>query len=272
MWTSADLENLVREKLGNYLQIGEISRIHVQKYKDVNDEINAIVERINWKHSTENWTPVVLTRRHVSYEEIIALYRLSSVCMVTSLHDGMNLVAKEFVSSKIDGTGVLMLSDFTGAARELTDALVVNPYDREQCAEALHRALAMPEKARFYPPAKRALERLSRLPGVRTGAGKKVLELRAKADFHKGAACRLILARNGGAGFYMGDDVTDEDAFRALRGRAVTVFVGPAGKKTAASHRVPCPEAAAALLGKILSRARETGRPERAGTPRRGGS
>lgn len=128
------------------LQIGEISRIHVQKYKDINDEINAIVERINWKHSTENWTPVVLTRRHVSYEEILALYRLSSVCMVTSLHDGMNLVAKEFVSSKIDGTGVLMLSNFTGAARELTDALVVNPYDRDQCADELHRALSMPEE------------------------------------------------------------------------------------------------------------------------------
>lgn len=121
------------------------------------------------------------------------------------------------------------------------------------------------------PAASRAMARelaragraLSRMPGVRTCAGKKVLELKAGADFHKGAACRLILARKGGAGLYMGDDVTDEDAFRSLRGRAVTVFVGPAGKKTAASHRVPGPAAAAELLKKILARARETGKREK---------
>lgn len=115
------------------------------------------------------------------------------------------------------------------------------------------------------PAAARAMAReldgaarsLARMPGLRTGAGKKVLEIRAKADFHKGAACRLILARRGGAGFYMGDDVTDEDAFRALRGRAVTVFVGPRGRRTAAAERVPDPRAAAALLAKISKRAEE---------------
>lgn len=120
-----------------------------------------------------------------------------------------------------------------------------------------YRALPAAASARIAAELEAAAAALSRMPGIRSGSGKKVLELRAKADFHKGAACRLILARRGGAGLYMGDDVTDEDAFRALRGRAVTVFVGPPGKPTAARRRVAGPRAAAGLLEDILKAAEE---------------
>ncbi|MDT8285992.1 MAG: trehalose-phosphatase [Elusimicrobiales bacterium] len=120
-----------------------------------------------------------------------------------------------------------------------------------------YRALPAKAAASMSGELAGAARLLARMPGLRTVAGKKVLELRPKADFDKGAACRLILARRGGAGFYMGDDVTDEDAFRALRGRAVTVFVGPCGRRTAAAERVPDPRAAAALLAKISKTAEE---------------
>ncbi len=118
---------------------------------------------------------------------------------------------------------------------------------------------ALPDKAAAAMAAelRKAARALSRMPGLRAVEGKKVLELRPRAAFHKGAACLLLLARRGGAGFYMGDDVTDEDAFRALRGRAVTVFVGPRGRPTAAAARVPDHRAAAALLGRILKAAGE---------------
>ncbi len=127
-------------------QVGELSRLHIQAYKDLNDEINALIERVNWKHSTDTWQPVVLIRRHLSYEEMLALFRLSHALLVTSLHDGMNLVVKEFVASRSDGKGVAILSRFTGASRELDTALLVNPYGREETAEAIHQALEMTDE------------------------------------------------------------------------------------------------------------------------------
>ncbi len=86
-----------------------------------------------------------LLKKHHSHEEISRFYRAASVCLVTSLHDGMNLVAKEFVASRDDERGVLILSTFAGAAHELSDALLINPYDVQQLAEAIHRAIEMPE-------------------------------------------------------------------------------------------------------------------------------
>jgi len=136
-----------------FLQMGELSRMHVAKYKELNDEINALVEQINWKHSTDDWKPVTLIRRHLNFPEPLAFYRLADVCAVTSLHDGMNLVAKEFVASTENG--VLVLSRFTGAARELTDAVLINPFDREEAADALYEALSMPQEERS-----RRLERM----------------------------------------------------------------------------------------------------------------
>jgi trehalose 6-phosphate synthase len=109
------------------------------------EEVTAEAERINGKFHSGRWKPIVLLKWHHSHEEIARYYRAASVCMVTSLHDGMNLVAKEFVASREDELGVLILSTFAGASHELTDALLVNPYDISQMSEALHQALEMPE-------------------------------------------------------------------------------------------------------------------------------
>lgn len=128
-----------------FIQMGEISRIHIQKYKDLNDEINELVEEINWKHSTDGWKPIILVRRHLSFTELVAFYRLGDVCIVSSLHDGMNLVSKEFVSSRSDEKGMLVLSQFTGVARELTDAVLINPYDREEFSEGIWQTLSFSE-------------------------------------------------------------------------------------------------------------------------------
>ena len=100
-------------------------------------------QRINWRFQTKEWKPIVFLSRHHSHIEIAPFYEAADLCMVTSLHDGMNLVAKEFIGAKGDESGVLILSQFTGAARELKDALIVNPYDTEQMAEAIRTALEM---------------------------------------------------------------------------------------------------------------------------------
>lgn len=142
-----DLHPELKEKIV-FIQMGELSRIHIPKYKALNDEINARVEEINWKHSTGIWEPIILVRRHLSFPELLAFYRLGDVCIVSSLHDGMNLVAKEFISSRSDGEGVLVLSQFTGASRELEEAILVNPYDRTQFAEAIFEALSFNEEDR----------------------------------------------------------------------------------------------------------------------------
>ena len=128
-----------------FIQMGEISRIHLSQYKHLNDEINALVEEVNFKHSQRGWRPIIFVRRHLSFSELLGFYRLADVCLVTSLHDGMNLVAKEFVSSRIDEKGVLVLSKFTGASRQLKEALIVNPYSRQEVALSLYKALFMKE-------------------------------------------------------------------------------------------------------------------------------
>lgn len=126
-----------------FLQMGELSRIHIPKYKDLNEQINQLVEEINWKHSTDSWKPIIMVRRHLSFHEVIAFYRLGDICIVSSLHDGMNLVSKEFISARSDETGMLVLSQFTGVARELQDAVMVNPFDREQFSEGIYQAVSL---------------------------------------------------------------------------------------------------------------------------------
>jgi len=131
-----------------FFQTGPVSRIHVQKYKELNDEVNSLVEQVNWKHRTWRWQPVVLVRRHMNEVEMLALYRMANLCVVSPLHDGMNLIAKEFVSARTDTAGVLILSCFTGAARELEQAMQINPYDINGFAESLRNAIEMPEEER----------------------------------------------------------------------------------------------------------------------------
>jgi trehalose 6-phosphate synthase len=129
-----------------FLQMGQMTRIHLGEYKKLNDKINALVSDINWKHYTNGWEPIIFVRRHLSLKEVLALYRVGDMCVVSSLHDGMNLVAKEFVSCRADNSGVLMLSQFTGAARELSEAVLINPYDIEQFSEAIYYAFSLSEE------------------------------------------------------------------------------------------------------------------------------
>jgi trehalose 6-phosphate synthase len=132
-----------REKF-TFVELGAPSRTHIKRYHDLVTQVETEAERINWKFKTRDWKPIVLSAQHHSHRQILPYYQAADLCMVTSLHDGMNLVAKEFVVSRVDGTGSLILSRFTGASRELLDALIVNPYDIEQMAEAIRFALEMP--------------------------------------------------------------------------------------------------------------------------------
>jgi len=126
-----------------FVQIGAPSRTHIKRYHDLLAEVEAEAERINWRFQTGKWKPIVSLKRQHSHEELERYYSAADLCLVTSLHDGMNLVAKEFLAARRDERGVLILSQFTGAARELRDALLVNPYDIDQTAEAIRAALEM---------------------------------------------------------------------------------------------------------------------------------
>jgi len=130
----------------SFVQIGAPSRTHIDRYKKFLDEVSAEAERINARFQSGRWKPILFLKRHHSHQEIERFYRAASLCLVTSLHDGMNLVAKEFVAARADDRGVLILSTFAGAALELVDSLLVNPYDVQQLAGAIHRALDMSEE------------------------------------------------------------------------------------------------------------------------------
>ncbi|HYL93280.1 MAG TPA: trehalose-6-phosphate synthase [Alphaproteobacteria bacterium] len=125
------------------VQIAAPSRMHIKRYHDLMAEVEAQAEKINWRFQTGKWKPIVFLKRQHSHVEIQRYYRSADLCLVTSLHDGMNLVAKEFVAARHDEHGVLILSRFTGAARELRDAILVNPYDIERTSEAIRLALIM---------------------------------------------------------------------------------------------------------------------------------
>ena len=107
-----------------------------------------MVRALNADLGERGWQPIVYRERHHDHREIDRFYRLADFCMVTSLHDGMNLVAKEFVAARDDDDGVLILSRFAGASHDLRDALLVNPYDVEDVAAAIHRAVTVPEEER----------------------------------------------------------------------------------------------------------------------------
>ncbi len=126
-----------------FVQIGAPSRTNIPRYDDLVREVEAVANRINARFQTGDWKPIVLLTRHHDHHEIQPYYRAADFCMVTSLHDGMNLVAKEFVAAREDEGGALILSQFTGAVRELRDAIVVNPYDAEQVADSIELALEM---------------------------------------------------------------------------------------------------------------------------------
>ena len=127
----------------SFVQLGAPTRTHIKRYADFQAEVEAEAERINARFKRGRWSPIILRVRQHSRQEVQRFYRVAHICMVTSLHDGMNLVAKEYVAAKQDERGVLILSRFTGAARELRDAIIVNPYDIESTGEAIAQALRM---------------------------------------------------------------------------------------------------------------------------------
>lgn len=147
-----------------FVQLGAPSRVHIPRYRDLVTELEALADQINWKYqdaSREGWKPIHFLVDHHEGPAVYAFLKMASVCIVSSLHDGMNLVAKEFVAAKAEGgaestgreavgdkEGVLVLSEFAGAARDLPEALIINPYDTEEFAEAIHEAIVMDDKER----------------------------------------------------------------------------------------------------------------------------
>jgi trehalose 6-phosphate synthase len=128
-----------------FIQVAAPTRGALEEYRNFQERIRAVTEQINGRFGRPGYQPVHLLPDHHERDALIELYRAADVCAVTSLHDGMNLVSKEFIAARDDERGVLVLSRFAGAARELTEALVVNPYHVEETADALHSALTMPE-------------------------------------------------------------------------------------------------------------------------------
>ena len=128
-----------------FVQVAAPTRSKLSTYLDLQTEAQALADEINARHADAAHPPIMLVIRHYEPEQVFELFRAADICVVSSLHDGMNLVAKEFVAARDDEQGVLILSSFAGASRELSEALIVNPYDAHAMSEAIHRALFMPE-------------------------------------------------------------------------------------------------------------------------------
>lgn len=130
------------------LQIAVPSRTDVKEYQDLKEEMDQVVGRINGRFTTPNWSPIRYIYGCVSQAELAGFYRDAAVALVTPLRDGMNLVAKEYVACQIREPGVLVVSPFAGAGEMMQEALIVNPYEIDEAAEVIHRALTMPEDER----------------------------------------------------------------------------------------------------------------------------
>jgi trehalose 6-phosphate synthase len=126
-----------------FIQIGAPSRTQLKSYSDTVSAVENETNRINLRFKSKNWKAIILLKRHHSHEEIAPFYSSADFCMITSLHDGMNLVAKEFVASRHQNDGSLILSRFAGASQELQGAIIINPYDIEKSADAIKQALEM---------------------------------------------------------------------------------------------------------------------------------
>ncbi len=138
-----------------FIQVAVPSRSDIEAYDDLSQKVDRQVREINERFGTAAWRPIHLVKQSLPVERLAVLYRLADVCIISSLQDGMNLVAKEYVASQVDRNGVLMLSEFAGAAEEMADALLINPYDPEGCALRIRDALTLPA-----PERAEAMERL----------------------------------------------------------------------------------------------------------------
>ena len=127
-----------------FVQVAAPTRAALDEYRSFQERVQRVTERINQRFGQPGYQPVHLLATHHEHDAVMALFRAADICVVTSVHDGMNLVCKEFIAARDDLQGVLILSRFAGAARELVEALIVNPYHVEETADALHRAATMP--------------------------------------------------------------------------------------------------------------------------------
>ena len=178
-----------------FVQIAAPSRVIIEAYRTLNERVEALAHRINERFGRDGWRPIILERSHHEPPAIFRMYRAADLCYVSSLHDGMNLVAKEFVAARDDLRGVLVLSRFTGAARELPEALIVNPYDIDSAAGALAEALAMPgdeQEERM-----RAMRSLVSELNVYRWAGKMLLDA-ARTRRRERLASRLSVGKGPG--------------------------------------------------------------------------
>ena len=182
----------------SFLQVAAPSRAGIDEYQSLDARVRAAAARINARFPSPGCPPIVLRIEHHDAERVYTLYRAADFCFVSSLHDGMNLVAKEFVATREDERGVLVLSQFAGAARELPEALIVNPYDTEQCAAAVRDALLMPaeeQRARM-----RSMRALLQEFNVYRWAGRMLLDaarMRNRRHLAVHGRARAAIARRG---------------------------------------------------------------------------
>lgn len=131
-----------------FVQIAIPTRSELEAYRRYRELIRHTVSDVNARYGTPNWRPLEYRETRIPFDTLVAYYRMADLALVSSVYDGMNLVAKEYVSSQVGEAGVLLVSQMAGAADELTDALIINPYDPEQLADMIHQALRMPAAAR----------------------------------------------------------------------------------------------------------------------------
>lgn len=138
------------EYIGKFvlIQIAQPTRMQVNEYQELYKKATILADDINWKYRKGRWMPIVLIDEFMPTKDVLTLFKIADMCLITSLHDGMNLVAKEYVSANIDKKGVLILSKFTAASRELKDATIINPYDIDGVSEAIKKAIEMPFEER----------------------------------------------------------------------------------------------------------------------------
>ncbi len=178
-----------------FVQLAAPSRSTIQRYQQLEAEVDEVIRDINERFGTRRWRPIVYLKRHHDHHDIWPFYRHADFCMVTSLHDGMNLVAKEFVSVREDDDGVLILSQFAGASWELRDALLVNPYDLDGMAEAVRLALEMASDERR---ARMGRMRLAvREHNIYRWAGLLLTELQRIPEENAGAQSNVLSSREG---------------------------------------------------------------------------
>jgi len=182
-----------------FVQICAPTRSRIEQYQHFEGQVRALATRINTRFARGSWSPIALRVEHAEPPEVYEHFRAADFCFVSSLHDGMNLVAKEFVAARDDERGVLVLSQFTGAARELPEALVVNPYDTDQCAAAFQLALTMP--AEEQRDRMRVMRGLVREFNVYRWAGRMLLDaatMRRRGRISERAAGTVVALRREG--------------------------------------------------------------------------